>query len=398
MDEKNESNTNRTAESILDKDGLLLGKEKFRISWDDIKSMANNCKEIAKNPGALTTYYFVLRGGLLFKIWGFQLDTRTHFPDLGPREMCSLPSCYSPAMLELEYAQDPQDGMTAEAIGLSAAVQDLKWAVRMADQLRRIGYSMIDDKMLVQYLILAITTLGSWALDIAELITGMHQEIAVLAKDFEEKDAAAQAELRDLFYKCFMSEAAMCQWNFKQRAWDIEHNTGVVNEPLFTDATKAYVRRICEAARNARAWNGEWQSANTIPLLRFTYHNKMWGNIFRVMVEDRRMIVCSDQRLAFDKLETGVDIPHVMVFYASDIKVYNDEIIAQGHPEEQFVFPEGEPQNGHIYVQDPKNIWQYTELTSTNRGTFSADEVNAIQQQLKTLFYILKKKEEGKKE
>jgi hypothetical protein len=335
---------------IVDDDGIYFIEDEIQIGWEDVVDI----KTLKITDEFI---YIVLRGGLIVSVSG-DMD------ECNDRAACT----------DVDLADlDAEDTSAANCKAIRTGIDNLLWAIDMADKLRFSSGVTVNEVDLLRKIVLGYIKAWQCSLEnfnektksyppkVKPILAGLEEiksrikdqvgnlgellkeQEEVCDEDDDEDEEGESVDEDDRESECDVEkvnkETAKVIGGafFWSRGWpDSQTGEGIARQ-----------KEVYDVVRSARAWGYEvGESAKAILCsdenADTPFGADKWSNY-------RKMIVCTDRRPLLSTIENGIDIPNTMVMDARDIIDYNDSV----EDGLKLKFELNHPQNGVSYVQHP---------------------------------------------
>jgi len=319
-----------------DEDGLWLDDDKKKIGWDDIVFIQKVEGDEEENE-AVTCYQVTLRGGLPF--CGLNRDgTIEEFLDSPTAELAD------------HTTFNAEDTSRSNLKYLMRTLNDLGFSNGVATWLREIGPlpgMVLEEEWLRQ--------MSAWQCIIADVKDRLKSKDAVSQYQREE-DALCESIQEQLTRVDFSAESstvvgvALFQLAYRMSN---DKNRGVSDQVRQFDLYHAAFLHWSDMGVDCCVESLIPDDDEKYP----PFGNVAWKN-------DRKMIVCTDERPDHRAVAKGKHVKGIMIMSQDILEAYN----AQCERSCRLVFETSHPRNGFAYIQNPLNQSEYFEASSYKKN------------------------------
>lgn len=324
---------------LVDEDGLYFIENKIQIGWDDVVEITDLSEEDTHN------YQFELRGGLRV-VTGWVVGEIL--------ECIDKPCCKNENVADLDSNDYSTNSLSKFEVGMA----DVFWMIDLARQIRGSEHLVIDEEFLMN------RVLGGYAIALC-LIEDSPNRAALKKIDRLFKEGKMREWRNEMINQvaCLgmesVSEADDTTMDLLSHAflWSQGNPFGGVGSGV------ARQKQSYDVFRNAWACGCDVECWPFNVLTSTEGEDRPFGD--ESWSNERKMIVCTDEKPSLDALANGINVESVMVMDATDIRNYNDGV--EDGLKLKFDSDDGFPHNGVSYIQHPACQREYLSVDAYHK-------------------------------
>ncbi len=376
---------------FLDARGVTIVGVTPQLEWKDVISVANDKFDPSVKGMNFDAIRFTVRGRLEFCVQKEDVVWAENQEVVDIEDVRGMPKC-----LDAFHRDEDEFGLDDKVI--RAEVKDLEWSIALGKTIRGKGLALrIREESLIGQI---GTRLGRYRGDdepqFEPWFTLLEKELQnIVSGDFKFEGDEFAAEKKCVAAGFFEVMKAYIMWSYTPDLGveDVlgypANMQGTLKRRKEVATAKGYLyqNKAYEAFRNARAWKGKM--GFKVPKVKEDLYADDADDYVMPHFSSRvKMIVCSNQPEEITCLTDRMS-REFLIMSAFDVEAYNviGKIGAEDREPRILEFPEGHPKEGCIYVRVSPEADVYTELTKTNTGVLTKDEVKAILAKVKKAFY-----------